>query len=146
MQAISPIYEEYLRRFDREFVVKALIGSEEHDRSKIVDLTIENSLTLSDGFEIGNAIPGKMTIRLRGLPELPANERIVPYIAVSLARMTWAEATIAWQDDPLPWEGGNSEWLPFGEFLSIAGKRSTTYGFTPATISWLWPMCHTYLR
>ncbi|BCG57491.1 hypothetical protein [Paenibacillus sp. URB8-2] len=117
MQAISPIYEEYLRRFDREFVVKALIGSEEHDRSKIVDLTIENSLTLSDGFEIGNAIPGKMTIRLRGLPELPANERIVPYIAVSLARMTWAEATIAWQDDPLPWEGGNSEWLPFGEFF-----------------------------
>ncbi|MBY0011504.1 hypothetical protein [Paenibacillus typhae] len=116
MYPISTIYADYLRGFDHEFLIKALIVDKEYDSSKIVDFTIDASIVSNGEFEIGTAIPAKLTIRLRAAEEIPANARIIPYISLSLARMTWQEANIAWEDDAYPWIGGNTEWLPLGEF------------------------------
>ncbi|MDN8590810.1 hypothetical protein Q0V21_18810 [Paenibacillus sp. 11B] len=117
MYPISPLYTDYLRRPDREFIVKALVGSEEYDSSRIVDFSIENSLSLTDGFQIGTAIPSKLTIKLRTNEIIPANARIVPYLSLSLAGLTWLEAQYPWQDMNITWTGSGTDWLPLGEFF-----------------------------
>lgn len=116
MYPISNIMADYLRRHDQEFRVKATINGQEYADSKIVDFKVEDRLTLSDGFEIGTAIPSKLTFRIRAAEEIEPNAQIVPYVALSLASMTWLEANISWDDNPLPWTGGATEWLPLGEF------------------------------
>lgn len=117
MYPISPLYADYLKRHDREFLVRALVNGEEYTNASIVDFQIENSLTLSDGFEIGNAIPSKLTIKLRLKSEIPANARIVPYLALSMDGLTWDQAVYPWQDMNISWVGGSTEWLPLGEFF-----------------------------
>ncbi|MDK8188966.1 hypothetical protein QP794_02555 [Paenibacillus sp. UMB7766-LJ446] len=117
MFPISPLYKDYLKRPDREFIVKALVGSEEYNSSRIVDFSIENSLSLTDGFEIGTAIPSKLTIKLRTNEIIPANARIVPYLSLSLAGLTWLEAQYPWKDMNLTWTGSGTDWLPLGEFF-----------------------------
>ncbi|ASA22313.1 hypothetical protein [Paenibacillus donghaensis] len=117
MYPISPLYADYLRRLDREFIVKATVHGEEYDSSKIVDFTIENSLSLSSGFEIGNAIPSKLIIKLRTNETIPANARIVPYLSLTTAGLTWLEATYPWLDTHVPWTGTGTDWMPLGEFF-----------------------------
>ncbi|WP_375103766.1 hypothetical protein ACDZ28_32665 [Paenibacillus sp. RS8] len=117
MYPISPLYADYLRRLDREFIVKATVQGEDYDSSKIVDFSIENSLSLSSGFEIGNAIPSKLTIKLRTNEIIPANARIVPYLSLTTAGLTWLEATYPWLDTHVPWTGTGTDWMPLGEFF-----------------------------
>lgn len=123
MYPISPLYTDYLRRPDREFIVKATVGSEEYDDTKIVDFSIENSLSLSGGFEIGTAIPSKLTIKLRTNEIIPPNARIVPYLSLSMAGMTWLEAQYPWNDMAISWTGTGTDWLPLGEFYVDSRER-----------------------
>ncbi|WFR60875.1 hypothetical protein P9222_20310 [Paenibacillus amylolyticus] len=116
MFPISPIYADYLKRPDREFIVKAIVGSEEYDDTKIVDFSIENSLSLTDGFAIGTAIPSKLTIKLRTNEVIPANARIMPYLSLSMRGMTWLQAQYPWEDMHISWTGTGTDWLPLGEF------------------------------
>lgn len=116
MYPISPLYATYLKRHDREFKVKANIAGAEYDDSSIVDFTIENSLAMSDEFEIGTAIKSKLTIRLRTQSLIPPNARIVPYLALALSDITWQDTDFAWQDADFAWDGGTTSWLPMGEF------------------------------
>lgn len=117
MFPISPIYADYLKRPDREFIVKAIVGSEEYDDTKIVDFSIENSLSLTDGFAIGTAIPSKLTIKLRTNEVIPANARIMPYLSLSMRGMTWLQAQYPWEDMHISWTGTGTDWLPLGEFF-----------------------------
>jgi hypothetical protein len=114
---ISPIYADYLKRPDREFIVMAVVGSEEYDDTKIVDFSIENSLSLTDGFAIGTAIPSKLTIKLRTNEVIPANARIMPYLSLSMRGMTWLQAQYPWEDMKISWTGTGTDWLPLGEFF-----------------------------
>jgi hypothetical protein len=116
MYPISQTFAEYLKRHDREFLVKADIAGTEYGNNVIVDFTIENSLTLSDEFEIGTTILSKLTIKLRTPDAVPANARITPYLALSLSGMTWLDADMPWDDAIFPWAGGATEWMPLGEF------------------------------
>ncbi|WFR64210.1 polymer-forming cytoskeletal protein [Paenibacillus amylolyticus] len=116
MFPISPIYADYLKRPDREFIVKAVVGSEEYDDTRIVDFSIENSLSLTDGFAIGKAIPSKLTIKLRTNEVIPANARIMPYLSLSMRGMTWLQAQYPWEDMHISWTGTGTDWLPLGEF------------------------------
>ncbi|MGN7167962.1 hypothetical protein ACTHSJ_19050 [Paenibacillus cellulositrophicus] len=117
MYPISPLYADYLKGHDREFIIKAIINGEEYTSAAIVEFSIENSLTLSEGFEIGTAIPNKLTIKLRVKTEIPANARIVPYLAISTEGLSWDQAIYPWQEMNIPWTGGSTEWLPLGEFF-----------------------------
>ena len=117
MYPISPLFADYLKKHEREFLVKAVVASEEYTNASIVEFQIENSLTLSDGFEIGTAIPNKLTIKLRTITSIPANARVVPYLAASTAGLTWDQAVYPWPSMEVPWTGGSTEWLPLGEFF-----------------------------
>ncbi|GAV13230.1 hypothetical protein [Paenibacillus sp. NAIST15-1] len=123
MYPISPLYTDYLRRPDREFIVKATVGNEEYDNTRIVDFSIENSLSLSDGFELGTAIPSKLTIKLRTNEIVKPNARIVPYLSLSMAGMTWLQAQYPWNDMDINWNGSSTNWLPLGEFFVDSRER-----------------------
>ncbi|GAV11937.1 hypothetical protein [Paenibacillus sp. NAIST15-1] len=75
-------------RPDREFIVKATVGSEEFDNTRFVDFSIENSLSLTGGFQLGTAITSKLTIKLRTNYIVPPNARIVPYLSLSMSGLT----------------------------------------------------------
>lgn len=117
MYPISAVYADYLQRHDREFVVRADVGGVTYDNSVIAELSIESSLTLSEGLEIGTANLAKLTIKLRTEDVVPGNARIVPYLAVSTRSQTWGDANYAWDAAVVEWEGGISDWLPLGEFF-----------------------------
>ncbi|QMV44472.1 hypothetical protein [Cohnella cholangitidis] len=116
MYPISPLYADYLRRKDREFLVKAVIAGTEYSNRVIVDFEIENSLALGEEFEIGTAILSKLTIKLRTNDVIPPNAKVVPYLALAMNNIAWQDANFAWQDADFPWVGGSTSWLPLGEF------------------------------
>lgn len=116
MYPLSPIYNEWLLKPDRDFVLKVEINGTEYGVSNIVDFTIENSLITGDEFDIGTTNASKLTIQLRALDELPANAKVVPYVAISLASLTWQDAHYPWGSFHFPWAGGQTEWMPLGEF------------------------------
>jgi len=131
MYPISTLYTDYLKRHDREFKVKANIAGTEYDDTSIVDFTIENSLAMGDEFELGTAIKSKLTIRIRTRTVIPANAKIVPYLALSLADMTWQQADYAWQGADFSWDGGTTSWLPLGEFyVDSREKVNDVWAFT----------------
>ncbi|MNO44242.1 Fibronectin type III protein [compost metagenome] len=116
MYTISPIFTDYIKRRDKNYKAKALIAGIEYTNSSIVDFTVENILAASDEFEIGTAIPSKLTIKLRLPDPIPDNAQVIPYLALSLEGMTWLDAEYPWQDMNIPWTSGATEWLPLGEF------------------------------
>lgn len=116
MYPISKFFADYLRKREREFVVKAEVNGVEYKSGVLIDFSIENSLSLSDELELGTAIPSKLTIRFRTREHFPPNAKIVPYLSLSTAGLTWQEATYPWQDAAFSWLGGSTDWMPMGEF------------------------------
>lgn len=116
MYPISPIFADYIRRLDKMYKVKALIAGTEYTSSSIVEFSVENILAAGEEFEIGTAIPSKLTLKLRLPDAIPANAQVIPYLALSLEGMTWLDAEYPWQDMSVPWISGGTEWLPMGEF------------------------------
>lgn len=116
MYPISALFADRLRRPDRTFLVKASVNGQDYDNTKIVDFQIENNLSLSDEFQIGTAIPSKLTIKLRTSDIVPPNAQIIPYLSLSIADMTWNEAKYPWKELAIPWAGGGTDWMPMGEF------------------------------
>ncbi|MFW5436361.1 hypothetical protein [Paenibacillus apiarius] len=116
MYPISSIFADYLKRHDKQFIVKAIIDGVEYSSASIVEFSIENIMAAGDEFEIGTAIPSKLTIKLR-LPEaIRPNAQVKPYMALSLDGMSWFDAEYPWLDMNIPWVAGATEWLPLGEF------------------------------
>lgn len=137
MYPISQLFSDYLRGYSREYAVKVEVGETTYDSSAVVSFVIESSLTSSDEFEVGTAILSKLTITLRTTDVIPANARIVPYLAIKPrpgttgAAVTWGEASMAWGDANFPWGGGQTEWLPMGEFYVDAREQvNSTWVFT----------------
>ncbi|MGG3307317.1 polymer-forming cytoskeletal protein [Paenibacillus lautus] len=116
MYPISPLFAELLRQPDREFKVKVNIDGTEYDDSVIVDFIIDNSITSLDGFELGTAIPSTLTLTLRTNYIIPSNAKVIPYVALSTAGLTWEQTEIPWDQMNVPWDGSGTGWLPLGEF------------------------------
>lgn len=117
MYPISALYDKYLRKSGRDaFVTKVEVNGLEFDNASLVDFEIENSLTINEEFMIGTTTFSKLTIRIRTPQDIPQGAKIKPYISLGQEGLTWEEATIAWQDFNVPWNNGQAEWLPLGEF------------------------------
>lgn len=116
MIQITPDYETFLHRRDREWVIKVDINGVEYGTDSIVEFSIENSLINNDEFEIGTAVISRLVLKIKTYDEIPANAKVVPYLALSSATLTWQTADIAWEDADFSWDGGHTDWLPLGEF------------------------------
>ncbi|NGP62759.1 hypothetical protein FLT15_31860, partial [Paenibacillus thiaminolyticus] len=51
MYPISPIFADYLKRHDKQYIVKAIIDGQEYTSANIVEFTIENILAAADEFK-----------------------------------------------------------------------------------------------
>ncbi|NWL90018.1 hypothetical protein DMN77_20925 [Paenibacillus sp. 79R4] len=116
MYPISPIYADYLKRHDRQFIVKVVIDGTEYTSAQIVEFSLNHLLAGGDDFELGTAIPSDLTLKLRLPDPIRPNAKVVPYLALSLESMSWLEAEYPWESMDIPWVAGATEWLPLGEF------------------------------
>lgn len=116
MIQITPDYETFLHRRYREWAIKVDINGVEYGTDSIVEFSIENSLINNDEFEIGTAVISRLVLKIKTYDEIPANAKVVPYLALSSASLTWQTADIAWEDADFSWDGGHTDWLPLGEF------------------------------
>lgn len=123
MYPISSFFADYLRKHERDFIVKAEVDGVEYNSGVLVDFEIENSLTLDEELILGEAVPSKLTIKFRTLEQFPPNARIVPYVALSVQALTWMDADFNWGGADIPWEGGETEWMPLGEFFIDTRQR-----------------------
>lgn len=123
MYPISQLYDQYLKERARQWAVKVDVAGTEYGMDSLIDFSVENNLTPSDDFAIGQAIPSKLVLRLKTTAEIPPNARIVPYVALILppemdgANVAWQDADFAWQDADFPWGGAITEYMPLGEFF-----------------------------
>lgn len=95
MYSVSSTFATSVKNKGRQFLVKANIGGVDYLNTSIVSFDLETSLTLSEEFEIGNAILSKLTFKMRTQDTLPPNAKVIPYVAL--------------KDIP-------DEWIPLGEF------------------------------
>lgn len=116
MYPISALYDLYLKKPDREFVIKAEIDGVNFDETSVVDFEIENSLTIDEEFQLGTTTLSKLTMHIRTPQNIPQGAKIKPYISLGQEGLSWAEAAFPWQDYNVSWSNGQAEWLPLGEF------------------------------
>jgi len=124
MYPISQLYDQYLKERARQWAVKLDIAGTEYGMDSIIDFSIENNLTSADDFEIGQAIPSRLVLRLKTANVIPPNARIVPYVALILppeyegnAGLTWGENEDTWGEADYLWGGAITEYMPLGEFF-----------------------------
>ncbi|QJC53052.1 hypothetical protein HGI30_16710 [Paenibacillus albicereus] len=123
MYPISAVYADYLKRHDREFKVKLQVGAVTYDDTSIVDFTIDNALSLTDGLAIGTTNLSELKIKLRTQDEIPSNAMMVPYLAMDTGGLAWNQAAYPWNQAAITWAGGGTEWLPLGEFYVDSRER-----------------------
>jgi len=124
MQSISNVFKEYLRRRNRDWLIKVNIAGQEYGSETIVDFSVETSVSTGEELEIGTANISKLTLRLKNTVTVPPNARVVPYVALNLPDEYEGNAGVAWQDNEdtwatadYLWNGAMTEWLPMGEFF-----------------------------
>jgi len=131
MYPISVSTENLLRKRDRLWRIKAEIDGVEYAEDKIISFEIEQSIVSGQEFEIGAAPSSRLVIRLRTNAEIPANAKIVLYVALSAEGITWQDADFAWEEADIPWEGGTTAWIPLGEFyVDSREKVNNTWEYT----------------
>ncbi|MCL6456912.1 MAG: DUF3672 domain-containing protein [Gorillibacterium sp.] len=123
MYTVSPLYDNMLQRRFREWEVSATVDGVLYGKNKIIDFSIENTLVSGSEFEIGTAIASKLIVRIRTHEEIPANARIVPYLALSLASISWNTADFAWDASDFPWDGNQTNPIPMGIFYVDGRER-----------------------
>lgn len=112
MYTISSNFQDFLLNYDREFLIKANVANVDYLNDEIVSFKTENSLTLSDEFEIGTAILSKLTLQLRTQDIIPQNAKVIPYVALTRSGVT-------------------TEWLPLGEFyIDSREQNADVWTFT----------------
>lgn len=118
MLTISPVFNDFLRRRAREWLLKVDINGVEYGPRQVVDIQIENDIVPGSEFELGTAIISRCVLRLRTVDTIPPNAKVIPYVALSLEGLTWEEANYAWQDADFAWDGSTgTDWLPLGTFF-----------------------------
>ncbi|WMT39747.1 hypothetical protein RE628_20475 [Paenibacillus sp. D2_2] len=131
MYPISPIFADYIKRHDRQFIVKAVIDGTEYTSAQIIDFSIENVMAGGEELEIGTAIPSILTINLRLPDPIRANAKVVPHLSLSLEGMSWMDAEYPWESMNIPWVAGATEWLPLGEFyIDTREKINNVWTYT----------------
>lgn len=124
MYPISPAFEFFLRSLDQTWRLKVDIEGVEYGPDEVVDFSIEGGLTTGDEFTLGTAISSRLTLQLRTISEIPPNAKIIPYVAMSSADLTWRDAHIPWNQANFSWDGsGGTAWLPLGVFYVDNRKK-----------------------
>ena len=124
MYPVSDVFKQMCKSRERELVVKVIIDGQEYLNTSIVKFVIENSLSSSSDFKLGEFISSKLTMTLRDFdPTISENALVEPYIGFA-GGPTWGETNITWLNADFPWLYSTEEWLPLGKFYIDNRKRT----------------------
>ncbi len=103
MYSVGSLFQNLIKQPYRRFEVRALVNGVEYGADSIVEFTVDEAITESDDFSIGNAIPARLDISFRTTDEFPVNSEIRPFLRL--------KGSMA-----------DTEWLPLGFFYIDSRK------------------------
>lgn len=110
MKAVSTTFQNLSKSHSRKVETQAIINSTVYPSSKIISFLIEDALTSTDEYTIGEVLPSKLTLKLNTSDIIPPNATIEPQV-----RFLDTDA--------------NSEWLSLGYFKIDRRTKGTVLEF-----------------
>lgn len=108
MYSVSDYFESLVRAPNREFDTKVIINGVEHGSNEVVEWDIMETITESESYTIGNAIPTKFELKIYTQSIFPTNAEMKPYIRLIGSG----------------YDSGYTEWIPLGVFYVDSRKES----------------------
>ena len=116
MYPVSQHFSDMMKSINRQIGVKIVIDGVEYGNDKIVDLTVEYSLSASEKFTIGTIVASKLNFSIRELgANIAENATVEPYIRFE-GGLIWDEAVNEWNIEEATWNFDETEWMPLGKY------------------------------
>ena len=105
-----------MKSINRQIGLKIVIDGVEYGNDKIVDLTVEYSLSAGEKLTIGTIVASKLNFSIREFEaNIAENATVEPYIRFEGGLM-WDEAVNEWNIEEATWNFDETEWMPLGKY------------------------------
>ena len=116
MYPVPQYFSDMMKSINRQIGLKIVIDGVEYGNDKIVDLTVEYSLSASEKFTIGTIVASKLNFSIREFEaNIAENATVEPYIRFEGGLM-WDEAVNEWNIEEATWDFDETEWMPLGKY------------------------------
>jgi hypothetical protein len=131
MYPASELFQRLIKNPMREFDTKVIINGVEHGSNEIVEWDIVETITESESYTIGNAIPTKFELKLYTQSIFPPNAEMKPYIR--LIDTEWIPLGVFYVDSRKKSEGGIWEFVCYDKLMQ-ANQPWETELYLPASM------------
>lgn len=132
MYPASEMFQRLIQSPMREFDTKVIINGVEHGSNEVVDWDITETITESESYTIGNAIPTKFELKIYTQSMFPTNAEMKPYIR--LIDTEWIPMGVFYVDSRKESEGGIWEFVCYDKLMQ-ANQPWETELYLPASMS-----------
>lgn len=131
MYPASDLFQRLIKNPMREFDTKVIINGVEHGSNEVVEWDIVETITESESYTIGNAIPTKFELKLYTQSIFPTNAEMKPYIR--LIDTEWIPLGVFYVDSRKESEGGIWEFVCYDKLMQ-ANQPWETELYLPASM------------
>ena len=131
MYPASDLFQRLIKNPMREFDTKVIINGVEHGSNEVVEWDITETITESESYTIGNAIPTKFELKLYTQSIFPTNAEMKPYIR--LIDTEWIPLGVFYVDSRKESEGGIWEFVCYDKLMQ-ANQPWETELYLPASM------------
>ena len=132
MYPASDLFQRLIQSPMREFDTKVIINGVEHGSNEVVEWNIVETITESESYTIGNAIPTKFELKIYTQSIFPTNAEMKPYIR--LIDTEWIPLGVFYVDSRKESEGGIWEFVCYDKLMQ-ANQPWETELYLPASMS-----------
>ena len=131
MYPASEMFQRLIKNPMREFDTKVIINGVEHGSNEVVEWDITETITESESYTIGNAIPTKFELKIYTQSIFPTNAEMKPYIR--LIDTEWIPLGVFYVDSRKESEGGIWEFVCYDKLMQ-ANQPWETELYLPASM------------
>ena len=131
MYPASDLFQRLVQSPMREFDTKVIINGVEHGSNEVVEWNIVETITESESYTIGNAIPTKFELKIYTQSIFPPNAEMKPYIR--LIDTEWMPLGVFYVDSRKESEGGIWEFVCYDKLMQ-ANQPWETELYLPASM------------
>jgi|SRR5690606_10788724 len=132
MYPASELFQLLIKNPMREFDTKVIINGVEHGSNEVVEWDITETITESESYTIGNAIPTKFELKIYTQSIFPTNAEMRPYIR--LIDTEWIPLGVFYVDSRKESDGGIWEFVCYDKLMQ-ANQPWETELYLPASMS-----------
>ena len=132
MYPVSEMFQRLIQSPMREFDTKVIINGVEHGSNEVVEWNIVETITESESYTIGNAIPTKFELKIYTQSIFPTYAEMRPYIR--LIDTEWIPLGVFYVDSRKESEGGIWEFVCYDKLMQ-ANQPWETELYLPASMS-----------